>query len=157
MLGIGCDHQGLVLKQQLYRWLIDCGVPVSDFGTFSEAPVDYPDIAVPVAEAVREGLIERAVLVCGTGLGMAIAANKVPGIFAAPVTDLVTAQAARCSNDAQVISLGARIVPFDLAAQLVEVWLTAEFRSAGSARKIEKIHAVERRYLRIPEVLAKVG
>jgi ribose 5-phosphate isomerase B len=157
MLAIGCDHHGLVLKQRLHGWLIDCAVPVRDFGTFSQGPVDYPDIAIPVAEAVRDGLIERAVLVCATGLGMAIAANKVPGVFAAPVTDLVTAQAACCSNGAQIIALGARVVPFDLAKQLIEVWLTADFRGGDSARKVEKIRALERRYLRVPEVLAKAG
>ncbi len=147
-IGIGSDHNGFALKQRLRSFLAERGEKVRDFGTFSHEPIDYPDIAVAVAEAAQAGLIPRGILVCGTGLGMAIAANKVPGIFAASVADLYTARLARQSNNAQIITLGANVVSSDLACAIVEAWLAAEFRGGRSARKVGKIHAVEGRYWR---------
>jgi ribose 5-phosphate isomerase B len=144
-IGLGSDHLGFRLKEHLRRHLALRGHDVHDFGVFSEEPADYPDIAFAVADAVRRGAIERGILVCGTGLGMAIAANKVPGIFAAPVTDLATARLARESNDAQIITLGANIVGADLARELVLTWLAAEFRGGASGRKVAKIRALEQR------------
>ena len=146
MLAIGSDHRGYALKERLCSWLRSRNVVVCDLGAFSAEPVDYPDIAIPVAEVVRDRLVDAAVLVCGTGLGMAIAANKVPGIFAAPVTSVRLAEAARASSNAQIICLGAEIVSFDLATQIIDAWLNAEFRNGDSARKLSKIRAVERRY-----------
>jgi len=146
MIGLGSDHLGFALKEQLRSFLTERGEEVYDFGTFSDEPVDYPDIAVAVAEAVRAGLIERGILVCGTGLGMAIAANKVPGIFAAPVTNLHTARKARESNNAQIITLGAQVLPPERAGRIVEAWLTAQFRGGRSAGKVGKILALEERY-----------
>jgi ribose 5-phosphate isomerase B len=145
MTGLGSDHHGFALKRQLLRFLAARGEEVWDFGSYTEEPVDYPDVATIVAEAVRCGLIERGVLVCATGLGMAIVANKVPGVRAAPVVDLLTARLARESNDAQVITLGQEIVGADLACELVAAWLEAEFRGGGSARKVEKIRLLEER------------
>ena len=146
MIGLGCDHNGFSLKHQLRSFLTERGEEIWDFGTFSHEPVDYPDVAVAVAEAVQAGLIERAILVCGTGLGMAIAANKVPGVFAAPVADLYTAWKARESNDAQIITLGANVVSVGTACAIVEAWLTTEFRGGRSARKVNKIRTLEQRY-----------
>jgi ribose 5-phosphate isomerase B len=146
MIGLGSDHLGFALKEQLVSFLTQRSEKVHDFGTFSDEPTDYPDVAVAVAEAVQAGLMERGILVCGTGLGMAIAANKVPGILAAPVTDPYTAQKARESNNAQIITLGANIVGRDLACRIVEAWLKAEFRGGPSARKVGKILALEQRY-----------
>jgi len=150
MLAIGSDHQGFALKERLRAWLTGRGVAVCDLGTFSAEPVDYPDIAIPIAEVVRDRLVDGAVLVCRTGLGMAIAANKVPGIYAATVTDVPTARAARRSNNAQIICLGTDVVPFDLATQIIDAWLSEQSRNGDSARKLEKIRAAERRYSRSP-------
>jgi ribose 5-phosphate isomerase B len=150
MIGLGSDHNGLALKQRLAAHLAARGYEVQDFGTFSEEPVDYPDLAAAVAGAVRAGRVERAVLVCGTGLGMAIAANKVPGIFAAPVTDVYTARRARESNDAQIITLGADIVGHGLACAIVDAWLAAAFAGGASARKVAKVRALERRRVAFP-------
>jgi len=147
-IGIGSDHNGFALKQRLRSFLAARGEKVRDFGTFSHEPIDYPDIAVAVAEAAQAGLIQRGILVCGTGLGMAIAANKVPGVFAASVADLYTARLARQSNNVQIITLGANVVSGDLACAIVETWLAAEFRGGRSARKVGKIRAVEGRYWR---------
>ena len=108
MIGLGADHNGYVLKERIRDFLEVSGHPVRDFGAYTGEPVDYPLIAARVAEAVAAGVVERAVLVCGTGLGMAIAANKVPGVFAVTVGDTYTARLARESNDANVLALGAR-------------------------------------------------
>jgi ribose 5-phosphate isomerase B len=147
MIGIGSDHNGFELKQRIAAHLAGCGHEVEDFGSFTDQPVDYPDVAVAVARAVQAGSIEQGILVCGTGLGMAIAANKVPGIFAAPVADTYTARLARESNDAQIITLGANVIGPGLACEIVETWLTARFRGGESARKVSKIRALEQRNL----------
>ena len=144
-IGLGSDHLGFALKEHLRQHCSDRGLALSDFGAYSEAPVDYPDIALPVAEAVRGGSIDRAILVCGTGLGMSIAANKVPGVYAAPVCDVQTARRARRSNNAQIITLGAQIIDLDTACAIVDAWLEAEFKGGASARKVAKIAAIERR------------
>ncbi len=143
MIGIGSDHNGFVLKQRLAAHLVARGEDVWDFGGFSLEQVDYPDVAAAVAGAVQAGTIDRAVLVCGTGLGMAIAANKVRGIRAAPVADTYTARRARESNDAQIITLGADLVGPGLACAIVEAWLGAEFRGGESARKLAKVRDLE--------------
>jgi ribose 5-phosphate isomerase B len=145
-IGIGSDHLGFALKECVRGYLARCGHDVRDFGTFSEEPIDYPDIACAVADAVASGAIERGILVCGTGLGMAIAANKVPGIFAAPVSDFCSARMARESNAAQIITLGASIVGCGYGCALVRAWLAAEFRGGTSGRKVARIRALEERY-----------
>jgi ribose 5-phosphate isomerase B len=150
MIGIGSDHNGFALKQRLAEHLAARGCEVRDFGTSSEEPVDYPDIAAAVAGAVRAGRIERAVLVCGTGLGMAIAANKVPGVFAAPVTDVYSARRARESNDVHIITLGADVVGPGLACAIVDAWLAAAYAGGASARKVAKVRALERRAAGLP-------
>jgi len=148
MIGLGSDHNGFLLKERIRDFLEVSGYAVRDFGAFSGETVDYPRIAAEVAEAVAVGVVARAVLVCGTGLGMSIAANKVPGVYAATASDTYTARLARESNDANVLALGARVVAADLALDLVEAWLTAEFRGGSSARKLNQIKALERRYAR---------
>jgi ribose 5-phosphate isomerase B len=146
MLGLGSDHNGFMLKQELLSFLKGRGEEVRDFGTSSDAPVDYPDIAAPLAEAIRDGLIERGVLVCATGLGMAISANKIPGVYAAPATDIYSARKARESNNVQVITLGAQLVDVPLAFAIVEAWLQAEFQGGRSSRKVAKVRCLEARY-----------
>jgi len=143
-VAVGCDHLGLELKLVLMDHLAAVGVAVQDFGCHTSSEVDYPDIAAAVARAVAAGDFDRAILVCGTGLGMAITANKVPGVRAAPVTDVYSAERARKSNDAQVLCLGALVVGAGLATSLVDHWLESEFSGGRSAGKVAKINAVER-------------
>lgn len=144
LIAIGADHNGYHLKQRVADHLRGCGHEVRDFGCHSLDPIDYPDIAATVGRAVAGGECERAVLICGTGLGMAIAANKIPGVSAAPVTDPYSAERARKSNNAQVLCLGAKVVGEEVAPLLVDHWLDAEFAGGDSARKVAKIAALER-------------
>ncbi len=146
MIGIGSDHFGFELKEHIREFLELRGENVHDLGTHTREAVDYPDIGARVASAVRTGLVERGILVCGTGLGMAIIANKVPGVFAAPVSSVDLARAARRSNDTQIITLGAQVVSPEEACSIVEAWLATPFRGGRSARKVAKIRAVERRF-----------
>ena len=146
MIGLGSDHNGWELKNWLKAFLRAQGFRVRDFGAHSASPVDYPDIAAEVGEAVAAGEVERAVLICGTGLGMAIAANKIPGVRAAPVADDVLARRARESNDANIITLGAWLTERERAGAIVLAWLGARFRPERSGRKVEKIHLLELRY-----------
>src|SRR5512141_67714 len=125
---VGSDHFGLPLKNALRDYLRSKGYSVDDFGVDSDAPVDYPDIAVVVAEAVGEGKYDRGLLICGTGAGMAIVANKVPGVRAVCVLDAYTAERARASNNAQIITMGQQTVTFDVARRLIDIWLESEFQ-----------------------------
>jgi ribose 5-phosphate isomerase B len=142
-IAVGADHLGLPLKDALSRHLGELGHEVVDFGVRSADPVDYPDVAIEVAEAVADGRFERAILVCGTGIGMSITANKVPGVRAANVADPYSAERARKSNDAQVLCLGARVVPPEVATIIVDHWLASEFQGGDSARKVAKIDALD--------------
>ena len=144
LIGLGADHNGYLLKEHLSRHLQDRGHDVKDFGCFDTKPVDYPDVAAAVGKAVASGQCERAILICGTGLGMAIAANKIPGVSAASVSDPYSAERARKSNDAQVLCLGAKVVGEAVAPLLVDHWLASEFAGGESARKVAKIAALER-------------
>ena len=135
-LAIGCDEAGLELKNVLVKFLQEqTSVPVeiTDFGVNSPDPVDYPDIAVAVAEAVSNHQADRAILICGTGIGMSITANKVPGVRAAQAHDVYSAERARKSNDAQVLTMGAGDRA-GLAKKIVEAWLPSEFAGGLDAR-----------------------
>ena len=144
-IAVGADNLGFPLKQALADYLRGLHHEVVDFGCDSADPVDYPDVAIQVADAVAAGRFDRAILVCGTGIGMAITANKVPGVRAASVTDPYSAERARKSNDAQVLCLGSRVVGIELAKVLVDHWLASEFGGGDSARKVAKIEALDRR------------
>lgn len=144
-VAIGSDEAGFELKTRLCEVVRAEGFEVRDFGCHSPEPVDYPDVAFEVARAVARGEHERGILICGTGIGMAIAANKVPGVRAAQAHDPYSAERARKSNDAQILTLGARVIGPDLAATLVRIWLHSEFAGGGSARKVAKITAAEER------------
>jgi ribose 5-phosphate isomerase B len=144
-IAIGSDEAGFQLKEELRRYMEAAGYEVADYGCHSLDPVDYPDVAIEVANAVAAGRHDRAILVCGTGIGMSIAANKVPGVYAANAHDPYSAARARMSNNAQVLSLGARVVGTELAKTLVDVWLKSEFAGGGSLRKVQKIQAAEGR------------
>lgn len=143
-VAIGADHAGWELKEQLKAWLIQTGHQVVDFGTHSPESVDYPDYAAQVAEAVAAGKAERGVLVCGTGIGMAMTANKVPGIRAAFCPDLFTARMSREHNDANVLALGGRLMGTEVAVEILKTWLQTGFAGGRHARRIEKIAELER-------------
>ena len=148
-IAIGCDSLAINLKQIIISFLKEqeqVKVETVDFGVNKPDPVDYPDIAEKVAVKVAHGEFDRGILICGTGIGMAIAANKVPGIRAAQVYDIYSAERSRKSNNAQIITLGALVTGPSLATKLVEIWLYSEFQGGGSAPKVDKIMAIENRY-----------
>jgi ribose 5-phosphate isomerase B len=148
-VAIGNDEAGFTLKDVIVKHLRERGVEVVDFGVASAEAVpdiDYPDVAQGVAEAVAQGREERAILICGTGIGMAITANKVPGVRAAQAHDVYSAERARKSNDAQILALGARVIGPELAKSIVDAFLAADFAGGGSTRKVEKMNAVDASY-----------
>ena len=145
-IAVGCDHLGLPLKEEIVALLRERKVDFRDYGVCSGEKVDYPDIAEKVAQAVQQGEFDRGILVCGTGIGMAIAANKVPGIRAAVVHDPYSAERSRKSNNAQVMTMGSLIVGPEVARMLVSIWLDSEFQGGESARKVEKISLIEKKY-----------
>lgn len=141
MLAIGCDHGGYGLKQDIIKYLEEKNLPYKDFGCFSEESVDYPVYARKVAHAVAEGECEKGILICGTGIGISIAANKVKGIRAALCTDCFSAQATREHNDANILALGGRVVGKGLALKIVDTFLNTEF--SGDQRHIRRIQMIE--------------
>ena len=142
-VAIGCDHGGLHLKEDIKSLLADGGYEVTDFGTNSTDSVDYPDIAVPVANAVANGEFERGILICGTGIGIGIAANKVKGIRAALCHDTFSAHASREHNNANILTMGDRIIGPGLARDIVKIWLTTEFEGGRHERRVAKIADIE--------------
>ena len=137
---IGSDANGFHLKERIKDRLVDLGHSPIDFGCSGPADnIDYPDVARELATAVAEGDINRGILVCGTGIGMAIAANKVPGVRAACCHDPYSAERARKSNNAQILALGAQIIGPQVADKLLEHWLASEFEGGRSARKVKKL------------------
>jgi ribose 5-phosphate isomerase B len=148
---IGSDHLGFPLKEALRTHLAEAGYQCDDLGVYDVEPADYPDVAAALAADVAEGKHDRGILICGTGIGMAIVANKVPGIRAAQVQDIYSAERAAKSNDAQIITLGALVTGTEVAKKLVDAYLSSEFAGGRSAPKVEKIKAVDARY-RAPSV-----
>jgi ribose 5-phosphate isomerase B len=143
---VGSDHFGFALKAELCSELAELGHTPVDLGCASPADeVDYPDVAVALAERVAAGEFERGILVCGTGIGMAIVANKIPGVRAACCHDTYSAERARKSNDAQVLCLGSQIVGPALAREVLVRWLESEFGGGRSTRKVEKIKRLDAR------------
>jgi ribose 5-phosphate isomerase B len=142
-VAIGSDDAGYRLKAIVKEVLEAEGEAVTDYGCDSDEPVDYPDVALELARAVARGDHDRGILICGTGIGMAITANKVPGVRAAQAHDAYSAERARMSNDAQILALGARVIGPELAKSLVRTWLRAEFAGGASARKVDKIAAID--------------
>ncbi|MCR4440665.1 MAG: ribose 5-phosphate isomerase B [Peptococcaceae bacterium] len=142
-IALGSDHGGFLLKEEIKRWLSEKGYAVEDFGARSTEPCDYPDIAVEVATAVASGRCEKGILVCGTGIGVSIAANKVPGIRAALCHDTFSARASREHNDANILALGERVVGHGLALEIVRVWLDSVFAGGRHKRRVDKIKALD--------------
>jgi ribose 5-phosphate isomerase B len=143
---IGSDHLGRPLKDALVEHLRALGHDVDDAGTLDDRPVDYPDVARVVAEDVARHGHERGILICGTGIGMAISANKVPGIRAAQIADAYSAERAAKSNDAQIVTLGALTTGVETAKLLVEAYLRSEFAGGRSAPKVAKMNALDDEY-----------
>ncbi len=144
-VAIGADHAGFLLKEHLKQTLIRLGHTVDDHGTTSEAPVDYPPICIGIGRAVADGKADRGIVLGGSGQGEQIAANKVPGVRAALCNDLYTARLSREHNDANVLSMGGRIVAFGLADEILRVWLNTEFEGGRHQRRVDQITASERR------------
>lgn len=145
-IAIGCDEAAYSLKIELKKHLESKGFTVEDFGANKGEVVLYPDVAAAVSESVAKGDFERAVLVCGTGIGMAITANKIPGVRAAVCHDSFSAERSRKSNDAQIICFGERVIGVELAKNLLDIWLESEFSGGGSTPKVERISYYEHEY-----------
>lgn len=142
-VAIGADHAGYKLKRSLVQHLERLGHEVEDVGTDTDESVDYPDFSLAVAELVIAGLTDRGVLVCGTGVGVAIAANKIDGIRAATCNEIFTAEMARAHNDANIVTVGARVVGEGIAERIVETFLSTEFEGGRHGRRVGKIHQLE--------------
>jgi ribose 5-phosphate isomerase B len=142
-IGVGSDSAGASLRRLILGWLDERGVRYTDYGHDEELP-HYPTVGRTVAEAVRAGTHGRAILICGTGIGMSIVANKVPGVYAALCHDVYSAQRARRSNNAQVLTMGARVIGPEHALTIVEAWLQSEFEPGRSTPKLEEISELER-------------
>jgi ribose 5-phosphate isomerase B len=142
-IAIGSDHRGTAMKSRIIDLLNELGQDVNDVGTHGDGPVDYPDIAAAVASQVSQGQVERGILICGTGLGMCIAANKFPGVRAAPCYDDLTAEISRRHNDLNVLCLSGDILGDRVIDSLVTIWLNTEFEGGRHARRVLKIAALE--------------
>lgn len=143
MIAIGSDHGGFELKEIIKKYLLDHGCKVKDFGVSTMDSVDYPDIAYPVSMSVVKGECDRGILICGTGIGISISANKVRGIRAALCSDCYSARMAKEHNNANIIALGARVIGSELAIEIVKTWLNAEFQGGRHENRVCKIHEIE--------------
>ena len=142
-IALGCDHGGYALKEQVKIWLKDLGHDMTDLGCASSAPVDYPDFALAVSREVASGSADLGILICGTGLGMAMAANKIRGIRAAVCNDVYCAEHARAHNDANVMTIGGRVVDEATAHRVVETFIGTNFEGGRHARRVAEIMAIE--------------
>lgn len=141
MIAIGSDHGGYELKQEIIQYLKDKEIPFKDFGSFNTDAVDYPLYAREVAKAVKEGECETGILLCGTGIGISIAANRMEGIRCALCSDCFSAEATRLHNDANILAMGGRVVGPGLAVKIVDTFLSTEF--SNDARHIRRIQCIE--------------
>lgn len=147
MLAIGSDHAGFELKAEIVKYLTEKNIPFKDFGTCDAVTsVDYPDFGLAVAEAVAGGEFDKGIVICGTGIGISITANKVPGIRAALCTDTYMARMSREHNDANILALGDRVVGKGLAVDIVDTWLKASFAGGRHATRVDKIMAAEKKH-----------
>jgi len=145
-VAIAADHGGYKLKEEIKTLLASMNIQTEDFGCTCEESVDYPDYALPVAEKVAAGEFERGILVCGTGIGMSIAANKVPGIRCALVHDTFSAKATREHNNTNVLAMGERVIGPGLALDIVKIWLETEFQGGRHERRVDKITQIEEKH-----------
>lgn len=147
-IAIGCDHGGFVLKPSVLEVLKEKNIEIIDFGTNSEASVDYPDFGLAVAEAVSSGLADAGILMCGTGIGISISANKVKGIRCAHVTDVFSAKATKEHNNANIIAMGGRVSSPELAKEMVKAWLEADYQGGRHQNRLDKISKIEEKYFK---------
>jgi ribose 5-phosphate isomerase B len=145
-IAIGCDEAAYDLKETIKAYLHELGQDVEDVGVYDKNPVLYPDIALKVATSIADGQFERGILICGTGLGMAITANKVPGIRAATCHDVYSAERSRKSNDCQILTMGARVVGVEVAKTVVKAWLESDFQGGGSTAKVQRMIEIDNYY-----------
>ena len=141
MIALGCDHGGYVLKKEVIKYLEERGIEYKDFGCYDEKSVDYPQYGTAVAHAVADGECEKGIIICGTGIGISIAANKVKGVRAALCTNCFMAEATRQHNDANVLAMGARVIGPGLALKIVDTFLNTEF--SNDERHIRRINQIE--------------
>ena len=147
-IAIGCDHGGIVLKPAVIKALTELGAEVVDLGTYDESSVDYPVYGLKVAEAVASGDCDAGVLMCGTGIGISISANKVKGIRAAVVTNKFMAEMTKRHNNANIIALGGRVVTPEQAESIVKAWFTAEYEGGRHQRRLDMIADIESKYFK---------
>ena len=145
MLALAADHGGYALKEEVKKWLDEQKSAYKDFGTHSTASVDYPDMAAPACDAVIAGECEKALLFCGTGIGISMAANKIKGIRAACCSDYFSAKYTRLHNNANVLCMGGRVVGAGLAIEMIDVFLHTDFEGGRHQQRIDKITALENR------------
>lgn len=142
-VAIGSDHGGVNIKEEIKDLMKTLGIDFEDVGCACNDSVDYPDYALPVAEKVAKGEVDRGILICGTGIGMSIAANKVKGIRCALVHDLFSAKATREHNDSNVLAMGERVIGPGLAREIAQVWLESEYEGGRHEKRVAKITAIE--------------
>ncbi len=142
-IAIGCDHAGVALKNKITPVLDELNIEWEDFGTKDEESVDYPDFGERVANAVLEGRVDRGVLICGTGIGMSIVANKFPGIRAALCQEDYSAKMSRLHNDTNMLVLPGRVIETDMAINIVKTWFATDFEGGRHQRRLDKITAIE--------------
>lgn len=145
-IAIACDHGGLNLKKQVIEYLVSHGYEYEDFGTNTTDSCDYPDFALPAAEAVASGACEFGIVVCSTGIGVSIVANKVPGIRCAHCHDSYCARFTRLHNNANMLAMGEKVVGAGYALDIVEAFLTTKFEGGRHSRRVDKITAIEKKY-----------
>ena len=145
-IAIACDHGGLNLKNEIKKYLAENGYEVKDFGTDSTASCDYPDYALPAAEAVASGECERGIVVCSTGIGVSIVANKVPGVRCAHCHDSYCAEFTRLHNNSNMLALGEKVVGAGYALKIVDTFLKTEFEGGRHQRRVDKITEIEKKY-----------
>ena len=143
-IGLACDHGGFELKEDLKAFLRSVGMEPIDMGTFSEDSVDYPDFGILVAEKISRGELKKGILICGTGIGMSIVANKFRGVRAALANDLFSSRFSREHTDANVLVMGGRVVGRELAKEIVRVWLDTPFAGGRHQRRLDKIEILEK-------------
>ncbi|GIN86502.1 putative sugar phosphate isomerase YwlF [Heyndrickxia sporothermodurans] len=146
-VALASDHGGIHIREEIRNLLEEMGVEYQDFGCDCETSVDYPDYALPVAQKVANGEFDRGILICGTGIGMSIAANKVKGIRCALAHDVFSAKATRQHNDTNMLAMGERVIGPGLALEIVKVWLTTDFEGGRHTRRIEKVTKFEEQNL----------
>nr|WP_255572125.1 MULTISPECIES: ribose 5-phosphate isomerase B [Anoxybacillus] len=142
-VAIASDHGGIRIREEIKKLMDEMGIEYTDFGCECETSVDYPDYALPVAQKVASGEFDRGILICGTGIGMSIAANKVKGIRCALVHDVFSAKATREHNDSNILAMGERVIGPGLAREIAKVWLTTPFEGGRHEKRIQKISAYE--------------